>query len=94
VKSEELLEADVQPTEIPFPEGLRNILIHYPAPRIRRALIFLDECLLAVPDRDYTITWQGLTIPHPIKTLSVVTVMFPIMDERWYYSHADGWGRL
>lgn len=94
MKAEELLKVDIPPTEIPFPDGLKELLVHFPYPRIRRMLVFLDEALLPVPDRDYQISHTGLIIPFPIKTLSVVSVVIPSADERWYYSHADGWGRL
>jgi hypothetical protein len=95
MNSDELLKADIPPTELPFPDGLKEILVHFPELRIRRGtLVFLDGELLPVPDRDYTISHTGLVIPYPIKTLSVVSVVIAGADERWYYSHADGWGRL
>lgn len=86
---------EITDTEIPLPEGLRDSLSCFSERAIRRrAHIYLNGNLLPVPDRDYTITEKVLTIPYPIKTLDVVTVSVPRIDERWYFSHADGWGRL
>lgn len=95
MKSDDLKNMDFPPTELDFPDGLRDILRHFPDQRIRRGvMVFLDGELLPVPGHHYEISFMQLVIPHPIKTLAIVSVVVPGADERWYYSHADGWGRL
>ena len=84
MKSDDLQNMDFPPTEIPFPEGLQELLIHFPVPRIQRTLVFVDSGLLPIPGRDYQISYTGLVIPHPIKTLSVVSLVLPgTGSERW-----------
>ena len=95
MKSEDLMEVEIPPTEIPFPDGLVEMLDGLSISQIRRKVyVYLDISLLHRPDVDYEIDHHNLIIPHPIKTLDILTVAIPSMDERWYYSHADGWGRL
>ena len=85
----------VYDTEIELPEGLRNALSPFNTSQLRRRVyIFLDGQLLPRPGSDYTLSDTTLIIPHQIRTLEIVTVSIPSTDERWYYSHADGWGRL
>jgi len=82
-------------TEIPFHEYLVDSLRCFNERSIRRRVhIYLNGDFLPVPDKDYKITERVLIFPHPLKTLDVVTVSVPRIDERWYYSHADGWGQL
>jgi len=87
---------EIKDTEIPLPEGLAYVLLCAINERqIRRRLyIYVNGSLYPIPDRDYTITDRVLIIPHPLKTLDVVTIAIPSMDERWYFSLADGWARL
>ena len=86
---------DPPDTIIELPDGLRDHLRAYNERQIRRRVhVYVDEQFLHRPDVDYKITHEALVLPWSIKTLSLVTVSIPHSDERWYYSHADGWGRL
>lgn len=96
MKAKELLESPDPPdTILQLPDGLRDHLKAYNERQVRRRVhVFVDDQFLHRPCVDYTITNDTLVLPWPIKTLSLVTVSIPHSDERWYYSHADGWGRL
>jgi hypothetical protein len=83
-------------TELVFPEELTLCLEAFNTASVRRRVyIFHGEHLLPRPDVDYQIVFpEKLILPFLLKTLDILTVAIPSIDERWYYSHADGWGRL
>lgn len=101
MKASELPE--IEDTTIEFPDGLRDFLKAYSWKQVRRRiLVFLNDQFMPRPQGspsqdkpiDYIINTQQITFPHPLKSLDVVSIVDLGGDERWYYTHVDGWGRM